>query len=292
MPDPQSATPSLLSFAVVAAFVTTAGTLLGHYLKEAILAKSFESWKQRRSLESLYKKYRDPIVLSAIELATRLFEVIDQHPANFLAADVLACEAKQPSHSSGRDLYYLRYKCQSTIYRLSAFLGWLELYRQDLVFLDISESKTNTVLQNLLTELRKDLADGTINSATDWSSWSDALIFREEQRAVGESMIVSDGGIRTVMGYGSFVALLENPSSAANRWIQIVANFLIDPGPSKDFRVMRYHRLVIHLVDLVRTLDSSRLTEHLAAVADQFENNPEYLLEIIVGKSWYAQKLP
>jgi hypothetical protein len=235
MPDPQSATPSLLSFAVVAAFVTTAGTLLGHYLKEAILAKSFESWKQHRSLESLYKKYRDPIVLSAIELAARLIEVIDEHPAKFLAADVLSCEALQPSHSSERDLYYLRYKCQSTIYRLSAFIGWLELYRQDLVFLDVSESKTNTVLQNLLTELRKDLADGTINSATDWSSWSDALIFREEQRAVGESMIVSDGGIRTVMGYGSFVALLENPSSAANRWIQIVANFLSIPDQAKIF---------------------------------------------------------
>jgi hypothetical protein len=48
---------------------------------------------------------------------------------------------------------------------------------------------------------------------------------------------------------------------------------------------MRYHRLVIHLVDLVRTLDSSRLSEHLAAAADQYENNPEYLLKIIVGKS-------
>jgi hypothetical protein len=273
MPGPQPFTPSLLSFVVVAALVTTAGTLFGHYLKEMILAKSFESWKQRRSLESLYNKYRDPIVLSAIELASRLDEVCNEHPAQFLASKVLSCEAPQPSHSSERDPYYFRYKCQSTIYRLSAFLGWLELYRQDLVFLDVSESKTNAVLQNLLKELREDLADGTLNSADDWSSWSDALIFREEQRAVGETMITSTNGTRTVMGYGSFVALLENPSSAANRWIQVVTNFFIDPGPSKDFRLVRYKRLVIHLVDLVRTLDRRRLPEKLADAANWYSGS-------------------
>lgn len=290
MPDPQPVTPSLLSFAVVAAFVTTAGTLFGHYLKEVVLAKSFESWKQHRSLDSLYKKYRDPIVLSAIELANRLDEVCREHPAKFLAPSVLSCESPQPSHSSERDLYYFRYKCQSTIYRLSAFLGWLELYRQDLVFLDVSESKTNTVLQNLLKELREDFADGTLNSATDWSFWSDALIFREEQRAVGEAMIVSANGVRTVMGYGSFVALLENPSSPANRWIQVVINFLIDPGRNRDFRLVRYRRLVIHLVDLVRTLDRRRLPEHLAAAADRYLN---YLNSAKnASRSLHDQKLP
>lgn len=207
MPDPQSVTPSLLSFAVVAAFVTTMGTLLGHYLKEAVLAKSLESWKQRRSLDTLYRKYRDPIVLSAIELANRLNEVCNENPAEFLALSVLSCASPEPSHNSERDLYYFRYKCQSTIYRLSAFLGWLELYRQDLVFLDVSESKTNTTLQTLLNGIREDLADGTLNSATDWSTWSDALIFREEQRAVGEAMIININGIRSVMGYGTFVAM-------------------------------------------------------------------------------------
>jgi len=97
MPDPQSVAPSLLSFAAVGAFVTTAGTLLGHYLKEAVLAKSFESWKRRQALEALYGKYRDPIVLSAIELAMRLNEACKEHPAEFLAGDLLPCPAPEPS---------------------------------------------------------------------------------------------------------------------------------------------------------------------------------------------------
>lgn len=65
---------SLWSFAVVAALVTTVGTLFGHYLKEVVLARSLEDWKHRRTLREVYRKYRDPIVLAAIELASRLKE--------------------------------------------------------------------------------------------------------------------------------------------------------------------------------------------------------------------------
>jgi hypothetical protein len=267
MADPQTVAPSLLSFAAVGAFVTTVGTLFGHYLKEAVLAKSFESWKKRQALETLYGKYRDPIVLSAIELAMRLNEACNEHPAEFLAQSILSCASPEPSHSSVRDPYYFRYKFQSTVYRFAAFLAWLELYRQDLVFLDASESKKNTALQKLLHEIHEDFAAGTLNCAKDWDCWSDALILREDQRAVGEAMITSVNGIRTVMGYGAFVAMLEDTSSTGNRWLRVVINFLIDPGKQKDFRLVRYQRLIIHLVDLVRTLDQRRLPEALEAAA-------------------------
>jgi hypothetical protein len=270
MADPQTVVPSLLSFAVVGAIVTTAGTLFGHYLKEAVLAKSFESWKKRQALETLYGKYRDPIVLSAIELAMRLNEACNEHPAKFLAGKVLSCTSPEPSHSSVRDPYYFRYKFQSTIYRFAAFLGWLELYRQDLVFLDARESKKNTALQKLLNEIREDFAEGRLNSAKDWDCWSDALIFREDQRAVGEAMITSVNGIRTVMGYGAFVAMLEDATSLGNRWLRVVTNFLIDPGKEKDFRLVRYQRLIIHLIDLVKTLDQRRLPEALKVATERY----------------------
>jgi hypothetical protein len=72
------------------------------------------------------------------------------------------------------------------------------------------------------------------------------------------------------MGYGSFVALLENPSSSVHGWIKVVTNFLIAPEPDKDFRLVRYQRLVIHLVDLVRTLDQGRLPRDLEAAAHRY----------------------
>ena len=183
---------------------------------------------------------------------------------------ILSCTSPEPSHSSVRDPYYFRYKFQSTIYRFAAFLGWLELYRQDLVFLNARGSKKNTALQKLLNEIREDFAAGTLNCAKDWDCWSDALIFREDQRAVGEAMITSVNGIRTVMGYGAFVTMLEDTTSVGNRWLRVVTNFLIDPGKEKDFRLVRYQRLIIHLVDLVRALDERRLPEALGAAAGRY----------------------
>lgn len=274
MTDPQAA-HSLLSFAVVAALVTTAGTLFGHYLKEAVLAKSFESWKKRQASEALYGKYRDPIVFSAVELAMRLNEACLEHPADFLAGSVLSGISPEPSHSSVRDPYYFHYKFQSTIYRFAAFLGWLELYRQDLVFLDVRRNKKNTDLQKLLHEIREDFAAGTLNCADDWGCWSDALIFREDQRAVGEAMITITNGIRTVMGYGAFVAMLEDESNPGYKWLRVVTNFLVDPGSAKDFRLVRYERLIGHLVDLVKTLDEKRLPETLKIAVERHDRHKD-----------------
>jgi len=137
------------SFAVVAAIVTTAGTLFGHYLKEVVLARSLEDWKHRRALREIYRRYRDPIVLAGIELANRLKEITEEYPTDFLDACLLEGMAPLPSLDSIRNTYFQRYKCQSTIYRLAGFLGWLELFRQELVFLDPEGSKAIELLEPL-----------------------------------------------------------------------------------------------------------------------------------------------
>ncbi len=136
------------SFAVVAAIVTTAGTLFGHYLKEVVLARSLEDWKHRRALREIYRRYRDPIVLAGIELANRLKEITEEYPTDFLDACLLEGMAPLPSLDSIRNTYFQRYKCH-TIYRLAGFLGWLELFRQELVFLDPEGSKAIELLEPL-----------------------------------------------------------------------------------------------------------------------------------------------
>ena len=60
------------------------------------------------------------------------------------------------------------------------------MYRQELVFVDTEHSKTSQLLEPKLLKIREDLADGQLNDAPDWPEWADALLFREEQRAVGE----------------------------------------------------------------------------------------------------------
>jgi hypothetical protein len=267
--------PSILTFTVVAALVTTAGTLLGHFLKEVALARSFEVWKQGRTVDALYRKYRDPLVLSAIEFANRLGEILAEHPADFLTGDVLAGPPPDPACDGARGKYFLRYKYQSTVYRLSAFLGWVELYRQDLVFLDTSHRQAPRDLEEQIRAIRADMADGHLNEADNGSDWCDALIFREEQRALGEAMIVNAGNTRTIMGYGAFIAAAENPLAPAHRWIRVAINFLADPGRTDlDFRLERYRLLFTHLVKLADANEPTRVSDRLRKRAGQYATSP------------------
>jgi hypothetical protein len=120
------------------------------------------------------------------------------------------------------DPYFRRYRLVSSIYRLCSLLGWIELYRQDLVFLEARETKASENLDRAIYAIRGDLADGRLNAAPDWEDWRDALLFREEQRAVGESMIVTVGEIRVVMGYAQFSEPFPNAKeSSQSHWIEV-----------------------------------------------------------------------
>jgi len=77
-------------------------------------------------------------------------------------------------------------------------------------------------LEKCIEEIRSDLADGQLNQAENWLDWKDQLIFREEQRAIGEAMIIENDQNRLVMGYGNFCILFEKSSHEELWWLRIV----------------------------------------------------------------------
>jgi hypothetical protein len=130
---------------------------------------------------------------------------------------------------------------------MCALLGWLELYRQDVTFLNTDEKEVSRILEDALENIRNDLADGRLNKASDFQKWNDRLIFREEQRAIGEAMI-TDTSPRTVMGYGAFRALFERSRADDELWwMRVVLNFLSDMADMKDFRRDRFKLMREHL---------------------------------------------
>ena len=160
------------------------------------------------------------------------------------------------------DPHFRRYKLVSSAYRLCAFLGWLELYRQDLTFLDTDRRRDNRKLEAYLEDIRRDLADGQLNQAPDRTRWTDFLIFREEQRAVGAAMVVDAGSQRTVMGYGAFLALvdrLEEAPDAELWWLRTAMHFLLDLRADRDFRRTRLERLERDIRSLIGVLSPDRL---------------------------------
>jgi hypothetical protein len=173
-----------LGLTVIGSAVSTVGALLGILLKEYFFSRSFERWKQRQSLELLYQKYRDPLMLSARELASRTLEIVNDYPTVFLQASVLASHPKRQVKNSDEDRYFQRYKLLSTVYRFCAFLGWLELYRQEITYLHSRNNRHSRELERAIELVRADLADGQLNNAEDWDAWRDTLVFREELRGM------------------------------------------------------------------------------------------------------------
>ncbi|OAD84029.1 hypothetical protein ATN89_11225 [Comamonas thiooxydans] len=254
-----------LGLTVLGALVSTAGTLLGIVLKDFFFARSLESWKHQKTLEQLYQRYRDPLFLSASELATRLSEVLDNYPTVYLRSSVLQTSPDRLHLNSLDDPYFQKHKLFSSVYRLAAFLGWLELYRQEITYLRSASNPHSKALEYAVNFIRRDLADGQINKAHDWKEWRDCLIFRDELRAIGEAMIETRGSTRAVVGYGRFLEAVESETdNSIKKWFPVVSNFLIDlEVERKDFRQIRIKSLFIRLVDLMKLLEATSVENWL-----------------------------
>jgi hypothetical protein len=123
--------------------------------------------------------------------------------------------------------------------------------------------------------LRSSFADGNLNAADDWPDWNDYLIFREEQRAIGETLI--DTEKKSVVGYGDFRdRLLSEEPDQSNRWIGIALLFLADlesvpRDGNRDFRRARCLLIIKHGISLIECLNKERLSAYLRDSRDRAE---------------------
>jgi hypothetical protein len=258
--------------AIIVVIVSVAGALVGILLKDFFFSRSVERWKQAQALEQVYRRYRDPLLLSTREVISRTRGLIEDFPASYLCEAVRKSRPVMQVENSVEDAYFMRYKLLSTTYRIAAFFGWLELYRQDITFLPCRTNVQAVALDQLLDPIRSDFADGHLNKAKDWESWADYLIFREELRAIGEAMIEVSNAGRTVIGYGRFCEMLESTElSAMSRWSPLIFSFLFNlQDDGRDFRKTRLKRLFVHFVALANFLDPNRPDPGLTSTAANY----------------------
>jgi hypothetical protein len=262
----------ILGWTVLAAIVTTIGNLIATVLKEVLFTRSFEKWKAGQQLHQVYLKLRDPLLLATLELTNRTAEITSQSEVNFLEKSLLQSNPPSMTKNSADDPYYQRYKFVSTIFRLCSWLGWVELYRQEVAFLDSGHHRTNVEFEQHVEAIRSCLADGHLIDADDWEEWTDSLIFREEQRAIGESMI--DPIKHSVIGYGSFYEKFIATNNPSSPWIGVATNWLTDLKSVsdlelRDFRRARCLLLINHGVSLIRCLNKDRVEPRLTELQNQ-----------------------
>jgi hypothetical protein len=165
-------------------------TAIGSLVTGAVLAVFAGALKRRHDKEThiseLLSRYRDPLLGAAFDLQSRLY--------NIVRLDFLEDYFGSPDPAARA------YARDSTLWLVGQYLGWTEILRREVQFLDLGEVSANRRLQERLQKI-------TQAFATDDEAHGTALrLFRGEQRAVGELMIrPPDGnGHLTCLGYADF----------------------------------------------------------------------------------------
>jgi len=207
--------------ALVASVLTAGVSLYGQTHSLAFTA--------RREAAATLSRYREPLVASAYELQSRLYNILRQ---DFLQKCFVDGDEKRR-----------QYAIRNTQFLVAQYFGWTEILRRRIQLLDFGEVQETREVSRLQGEIQ-DLF------ASDESSIGKAfMIWRGEQRAIGERMIVRDDADLLCMGYAVFV---EQADASFWRWlnplerdIQVVAD-----TPNDRLRLLQHA-----LIDLIERLD-------------------------------------
>jgi hypothetical protein len=146
----------------------------------------------------IMSRFRDPLLWSAFDLQSRIYNNETQHFLRCYGGSQVA-----------REREYARY---NTLFVICEYLGWVEIIRRRIRFLDLGNRVDNRKLISLLTE---------ISEILNTSVYLDRRfrVLRGEQRALGELMISVDGDAEACLGYAEFCKRLEVDPEFA-KWTQ------------------------------------------------------------------------
>ena len=229
-----------ITTSVIAAIVAVISASISVYGQSRVaqvsdkLAKRREAESRKSQTVALMSKYKDPLLRSAIDLQSRLFSI---HQNGFLQY------AYQMS-SADKD-----YAIQNTLYVIAEYLGWVEILRREVQFLDSGDIETNRKLSELLVN---------INQAFGMRSSSNIFrLYNGEQRAIGEIMIVnrSIDNMRgyECIGYATFVSKISDPEFF--RWFLQLKDNIELIGNNLKYSSERLILIQNRLIDFIDFLD-------------------------------------
>jgi hypothetical protein len=219
--------------AIVVAVIALCGALASASLS---LYGQIRSARQqaRREAEAVLEKYREPLILAAYDLQSRLYNILGK---NFLGK------------------YYVRdvngsrrYAVEHTLYLIGQYFAWTEILRREIQFLEFEQVEETKRVGRLQRRIRDLFASDEDELGRPFMVW------RGEQNAIGERMTVEEDGQRFCMGYASFADCVEEPAFA--RWFERLRGDLdlVAQEPNARLRELQHA-----LVDLVRTLDPQQV---------------------------------
>ena len=195
---------------------------------------------------------RDPLLRAVFDLQSRIYNIVAR---GFLDQYWRAGNEEEKQ--------YARY---STLWLFGQFLGWTEILRREVQFLDLGSRATNRRVQLRLNDVAAALASDSYGRDDTF------VLFRSDQRAVGEFMVTErdtqNGRRPDCLGYWEFTESLTRLEDQAEKdsvyasspvvgWAKRVGSNM--DGVADDASHARLVRVQRRLVNLLDLLDPDRL---------------------------------
>jgi hypothetical protein len=204
--------------ALAGSIFSTAATLVGAPALQA-----------RREARTVLERHRDPLLAAAYELQARLHNIL--------------CNRFTEDYVLGNKAGKQEAALESTLYVFAQFFGWREIIRREIQFLRfLKDEETREVAQ-----LLRDVGEAFLTDEYG----PQFMIWRVEQRGLGECMIVTSDGKPTCMGFATFVG----QRATMKEWLDPLERDLRQMNEDGRARLTRLQHL---LLELVQKLDEDR----------------------------------
>lgn len=224
--------------AVISATISISGQMRVARLADR-LAKQREAASREAQTAAFMSKYRDPLLRSAIDLQSRLFNIRQ----NRIFQDF-----------DQRGLSEQEYLINNTLYVLAEYFGWVEILRQEIQFLDLGDFELNRCLNERLTSITKAFGTNQFNGKGNIDSTFQ--LFNGEQRAIGEIMMKLRSTDQRLgyecIGYAAFVQKMRDPDFVC--WfikLKDDLNLMIKESKIGGERLVLIHSRLIDLIDFL-----------------------------------------
>ncbi len=204
--------------ALVGSIFSTAATILGAPMLQA-----------RREARRVLEEHRDPLLAAAYELQARLHNILRKR---FTEEYVLGNKAEKQDAA-----------LESTLYVFAQFFGWREIIRREIQFLRFLKDEETREIGQLL----RDIGEAFLTD--DFGR--QFMIWRVEQRGLGERMIMTADGKTTCMGYATFI----EKRGTMKEWLDPLERDLRQMDDGGRARLTKLQHL---LLELVQKLDADQ----------------------------------
>lgn len=232
---------ALLSI-LLSAYFARSNSKLQAQLNDKLEERREQATSQSR-LEQLLSRYRDPLLLAAYDLQSRLYNIVVRDFVDLLQ------KGDQDEQT---------YAVDSTLFVIAQYFGWVEALRRGVQYLDLGDVEDSREFVRRLEEVRHTFSTRHVIEGAPFR------IYRTEQRAIGELMLKgrldrrSGSMLWHTRGYASFCVRFKRDPTFASWFTRLECDVRALTITKETARV-RIVELQHDLIDLIDFLDNPPL---------------------------------